>query len=158
TGIGIPTEKQKVIFEAFAQADASTTRKYGGTGLGLTICSELVHLMGGFIFVHSQTGVGSTFSFTLPLGIGGAPKTETDESLQSQLSRTAQRASPFHVLLVEDNAVNQRLVSTLLEKLTCEVTVADNGQEALHELGKRSFDLILMDIQMPVMGGIEATA
>jgi PAS domain S-box-containing protein len=152
TGIGIPQEKQEVIFEAFAQADASTTRKYGGTGLGLAICSELVHLMGGRISVESEPGTGSTFSFTVPLGV------LNEADVESAASPPATESSPpCHVLLVEDNAVNQRLVSKLLGKLAYSVTLAVNGQEALHELRKRSFDLILMDVQMPVMGGIEAT-
>jgi len=154
TGIGIPREKQEVIFEAFAQADASTTRKYGGTGLGLAICSELVRLMGGRISVESQPGAGSTFSFTLPLGI--VPK--ADAPIPPGLSRASPRPSPFRVLLVDDNAVNQKLVRVLLGKLKYPVTLAANGQEALQELRKGSFDLILMDIQMPVMGGFEATA
>jgi len=155
TGIGIAEENQKVIFEAFAQADASTTRKYGGTGLGLAICSELVHLMGGRISVESQLGVGSTFRFTVPLGI--AQKTDADQDSRDAAGLSPGSQSRFEVLLVEDNAVNQKLVNVLLRKLNYAVTSVANGQEALQELQKRSFDLILMDIQMPVMGGIEAT-
>jgi len=159
TGIGIPPEKQKVIFEAFAQADTSTTRKYGGTGLGLAICSELVHLMGGRISVESQPGAGSKFYFTVPLGIAtDKGEVEPDTSGVANASGASQSPSPFQVLLVEDNAVNQKLVGVLLRKLKYDITVAANGQEALRELQKRSFDLILMDIQMPVMGGVEATA
>jgi PAS domain S-box-containing protein len=158
TGIGIPLEKQKVIFEAFAQADTSTTRKYGGTGLGLAICSELVQLLGGRIFVESQPGVGSTFRFTLPLGIGGHSPFETDAMVPKVPSVAEPQPPPIHVLLVEDNAVNQKLVRVLLGKAKCAVTLATNGQEALKELRNASFDLILMDVQMPVMGGLEATA
>jgi two-component system sensor histidine kinase/response regulator len=158
TGIGIPAAQQTTIFEAFAQADASTTRQYGGTGLGLAICTELVHLMGGRISVESQPGAGSTFSFTVRLGIAAEAAVEEEvESPGGAASPSAPTPVPFHVLLVEDNAVNQKLVRVLLGRLQYAVTLAPNGREALRELQHRPFDLILMDVQMPVMGGIEAT-
>jgi len=158
TGIGIPLEKQKMIFEAFAQADASTTRKYGGTGLGLAISNQLVQLMGGRISVESQPEIGSTFYFTIPFRIVHRPHARKKMPAGQSGSQKLKAASlPLRVLLVEDNAVNQKLASALLRKLKHRVTLANNGQAAIHELEKRSFDLILMDVQMPVMGGIETT-
>jgi PAS domain S-box-containing protein len=156
TGIGIPEDKQKVIFEAFAQADASTTRRYGGSGLGLTISNQLVQLMGGRISVESKPKVGSTFYFTLPFGL--APERNDAFNARSAENASAVEPSPLDALVVEDNAVNQKLVRVLLKKLGHRVTVAANGQAALRTLRKRAFDLILMDLQMPVMGGFEVTA
>jgi CheY-like chemotaxis protein len=155
TGIGIPEDKQKIIFEAFAQADASTTRRYGGSGLGLTISNQLVELMGGRISLESKPQVGSTFYFTLLFGIvqkhAHAPKVLRETAANSEIS-------PLKVLVVEDNLVNQKLARALLKKLGHRATIAGDGRAALRELKKGEFDLILMDIQMPVMGGIEATS
>jgi CheY-like chemotaxis protein len=154
TGIGIPQEKQKIIFEAFAQADASTTRRFGGSGLGLTISNQLVHLMGGRISVDSKPDVGSTFYFTIPFSIGGAGTNAAHEG--SEIA--PKELEPLDILVVEDNAVNQKLATVLLKKFGHRVTVAANGRAALRTLSKGMFDLILMDIQMPVMGGEEVTA
>ncbi len=162
TGIGIAPEKQAHIFDAFAQEDASTTRKYGGTGLGLTISNRLVQLMGGRLWVESEPGRGSTFFFTLALGIDTAagPLTAGPTRIDSRPAnpdRTAQRTAVLEVLLVEDNPVNQQLATRLLEKWGHRVTLATDGQQALDALGQKSFDVALMDMQMPVMGGLEAT-
>ena len=164
TGIGIAPEKQAHIFDAFAQEDTSTTRKYGGTGLGLTISTRLVQLMGGRLWVESEPGRGSTFFFTLELGVDAAaaanPRPTGPTSIGSrsaQPDRTAKRTAVLEVLLVEDNPVNQQLATRLLEKWGHRVTLAADGQQALDALAQKSFDAALMDMQMPVMGGIEAT-
>ncbi|MGA1197012.1 MAG: ATP-binding protein, partial [Candidatus Latescibacterota bacterium] len=151
TGIGIPQEKQMAIFEAFSQADASTTRQYGGTGLGLTISARLVELMGGKIWVTSDVGHGSQFSFTATFKKANATS-DTDTQKQLTLAHT-----DLHILTVEDNPTNQLFTQQILEKLGCRVIVAKNGQEAVSHCKKNTFDLILMDGQMPVMDGFEAT-
>jgi hypothetical protein len=156
SGIGIPPEKQESIFEAFSQADTSTTRKFGGTGLGLTICSRLVGLMGGRIWVESTPGQGSVFYFTVQLGSVASRGQSSPTSLVSDIP-----AAPIQVglkiLLVEDHPVNQKLATTLLTKWGHVVTVAHHGQEAVDLYPKEPWDLVLMDMQMPVMGGLEAT-
>ena len=157
TGIGIPSDKQDKIFEAFAQADGSTTRKYGGTGLGLTIASQIVEQMDGKIWVESEVGKGSTFYFTARFGVDtelGSEQvsdTNTDE-------QTSERMQERRILVVEDNVINQRLALRVLEGQGHEVVMAHNGQDALDVWAKSDFDLILMDMQMPEMDGIEATA
>src|SRR5579863_2905862 len=154
TGIGIPVEKQALIFEAFRQAERTTSRRYGGTGLGLSISARLVELMGGKLVVNSESGQGSTFSFTLSMADAGC----------RSLSFPAAPPCPVHtgealrcrILLVEDHPVNQRLALQLLDKLGHDVTVASNGLEAL-AIYRQGFDLVLMDVQMPEMDGIVAT-
>ncbi len=153
TGIGIPQHKLADIFEAFSQADNSITRTYGGTGLGLTIASRLVTLMGGRLAVASEEGRGSTFHFTLPLEPAGAAA-----PVAAEPPPAAAAGSGLHVLLVEDNPTNQQLATRLLEKRGHRVTLAVDGREALDKVMAASdFDLVLMDMQMPVMDGIEAT-
>jgi signal transduction histidine kinase/CheY-like chemotaxis protein/HPt (histidine-containing phosphotransfer) domain-containing protein len=159
TGIGIPASKQQTIFEAFTQADSSTTRKYGGTGLGLTISAHLVAMMGGRIWVESEVGRGSTFHFTARFRLSSRPEdaVRTADQLDAlALPECNQR--PLRVLLAEDNRVNQKLVVRLLEKEGHTVTVAGNGREALVLLERQTFDLVLMDVQMPEMDGFEAAA
>jgi len=162
TGIGIPPDKHTAIFEAFSQADGSTTRRFGGTGLGLTISSTLVAMMGGRIWVESEVGHGSVFHFTTAFKTvvrsrqAGAASAVPAAALHSA-RRAAGPRDRRTVLLAEDNPINQRVVIGLLQKRGHDVIVANNGAEALAALEQRSFDLVLMDVQMPDMGGFEAT-
>lgn len=152
TGIGIPEEKQHVIFEAFTQADGTTTRRHGGTGLGLSICRQLITLMEGEIRVKSRQGVGSVFSIHIPLRYRAQIAVpETPDTNNTALTLTGK------VLLVEDNVVNQAVTRGMLKLLGLEVDTASNGEEALTLSAKVPYDLILMDCQMPVMDGFEAT-
>jgi PAS domain S-box-containing protein len=149
SGIGIAEKKISQIFSAFKQADSSTSRKYGGTGLGLTISQHLASAMQGIIEVESELGLGSTFSLHIPL----KPGTIENRTKRSGLIRN------YHatVLLAEDNAVNAKIASKILEKLGIEAVIVENGELALHETMDKTFDLILMDINMPTMDGITAT-
>jgi PAS domain S-box-containing protein len=165
TGIGIPPEKHRMIFEPFTQADGSTTRKYGGTGLGLSICSGLVELMGGRIWVESEVGLGSAFYFTLTLDLPRpAPANEPARSPFVAQDRSKDGAKrKLRILVAEDNSVNQRLATRLLEREGHSVTIAGSGQEALdwferRQMERTQFDLILMDVQMPGLDGLQATA
>lgn len=161
TGIGLTEEKQKHLFEPFAQADSSTTRQYGGSGLGLTICRHLITLMGGHIKVKSIPGVGSTFYFNAWFEIGTQDMlTTARDDIKSNISIEVLRAKlrGAHILLVEDNDINQELATELLTKAGMQIDIANNGQEAIDMLfDKNEYDGVLMDIQMPVMGGYEAT-
>ena len=157
TGIGISPEKQRLIFEAFSQADSSTTRQYGGTGLGLTICSRLVQMMGGTLSVESAVGQGSTFHFTARLGRQGV-RTETGAVSPVSQSTFDGRTPPLRILLAEDNPVNRKLAIKLLEKRGHTIVVAGNGREALAAWEQQTFDLVLMDVEMPEMSGLDAAA
>ncbi|WP_369856306.1 response regulator [Candidatus Thalassolituus haligoni] len=150
TGIGIAKSKQEQVFSAFRQADSSTSRRYGGTGLGLTICRHLASAMQGEVALQSSPGVGSTFTLQLPLRAASQPAVKQRPLLQST-------ALVGRILLAEDNEVNQRVASRMLEKLGLECTVVSDGREALQALQQDTFDLILMDINMPVLDGIQAT-
>jgi PAS domain S-box-containing protein len=155
TGIGIPADKIDRLFKPFSQVDASTTREYGGTGLGLTISSQLAKLMQGEMGVESTPGKGSTFWFTCELGLA-AQRPAASPVLSDALAATS-AATEAKILLVEDNAINQKLALHLLKKLGYHTETANNGLEALRWLEKQSFDLVLMDCQMPEMDGYEAT-
>jgi signal transduction histidine kinase/ActR/RegA family two-component response regulator len=167
TGIGIPEDKQHRIFEAFTQADGSTTRKFGGTGLGLSITKQLTELLGGKITLKSQEGKGTVFTIIIPAGVD-VENSETvntynvmDELIQKPDEET-EKDKPANtysakILVAEDAVANQALIRILLERLGHEVVIVENGAEAIDTLAKRQFDLVLMDMMMPVMNGYDAT-
>jgi PAS domain S-box-containing protein len=155
TGIGIPPEKRGRIFESFVQADDSTTRVFGGTGLGLSICVELAALFGGSIRLESEVGRGSVFECTLRFADVDPPMVQ--EPVEGKPAAPAAVARSLRVLLAEDNVVNQKIATALLRKLSCEVVTATDGSLAVEKVKAERFDLVLMDVQMPVMDGLEAT-
>lgn len=157
TGIGIAADKRELIFEAFAQSDSSINRRFGGTGLGLAISSQLVEAMGGTISVESVIGQGSTFRVELPLPLA-TPAALTQVQATAGDVPAFPTATSLKILLAEDTWVNQVLISTLLGKAGHRVTVVNNGQEAVDVARQGDFDLLLMDIQMPLMDGFAATA
>ncbi len=158
TGIGITDDQSARLFQAFEQADTSTTRKYGGTGLGLAITARLAHLMGGEIGVKSTPGVGSTFWLTARLlrGRGIVPVSPTLEIADAEV-RLRQRCAGKRILLVEDNAINREVAEELLRAVDLTVDAAADGEQALAMVQGTDYDLILMDMQMPNMDGLEAT-
>ncbi len=161
TGIGIPPEQHREIFEAFAQADGSTTRRYGGTGLGLAIAGALVEQMGGRIEVRSAPGSGSTFTFSAVLEIAApedarlAAPAARSSALDEATPEAAPTRRPLHILLAEDNTINQRVITRMLERAGHSVRIADTGVEALVALREERFDALLLDVQMPEMDGYE---
>ena len=162
TGIGISKDKLETIFESFTQADGSTTRKYGGTGLGLTITRQLSQLLGGGLTVKSRPGKGSVFSLTIPAGIDvdSVPPMDKYEHINEDSEPKEDGAQPpmsGKVLVAEDNRANQMLIKLMLEKMGFEVTIANDGRQAFEIVSRQPHDLILMDIQMPRMNGYEAT-
>ncbi len=155
TGIGIPQNKMSQIFQSFSQVDASTARRYGGTGLGLTISKKLVELMGGKIWVESEIDKGSIFYFTIPAR--ASTRKEVVSRPESQMPAHLGNKSPLRILLAEDNAINQKVAMQMLKKLGYQADVAANGLEVLQAIERQPYDVILMDVQMPEMDGIEAT-
>jgi signal transduction histidine kinase/HPt (histidine-containing phosphotransfer) domain-containing protein len=156
TGIGIPSDTVDKIFESFCQGRPSTTRKYGGTGLGLTISQHLVGLMGGRIGVESELGAGSTFSFVAEFMPGDAGKVPDKRSHSDRLLE-ARTGHPLHILLAEDNILNAEIAEAFLKRLGHHPVVVHNGKSALSALSGFTFDVVLMDVEMPEMDGIEAT-
>ena len=157
TGIGIDEPRLEAIFDQFAQAESSTTRRFGGTGLGLAISRQLVDLMGGSLDVESTLGAGSTFSFTLDLPVTSTASLDADSEPEAGVVTPDQFAILDQVLVAEDNPVNRRIVGKMLETLALSVTFAHDGSEAVAHCRQSRFDLVLMDISMPTMDGIEAT-
>ncbi len=158
TGIGIPPDRQAAVFEAFHQADGSTSRCYGGTGLGLAISQRLVSMMGGTLSLRSKPGEGSTFTFTAHLRRVSEPIPAAAGDVERFRGFLPASDPPLRFLLAEDNPVNQKLVQVLLSRAGHEVVVAHNGEEAVDLHSRFTFDLILMDVQMPRMDGLQATA
>jgi CheY-like chemotaxis protein len=165
TGIGISEEGLSVIFDSFTQIDGTMARKYGGSGMGLAITKRLVQLMGGQISVDSKLGRGSVFSLEIPTGIQW-PNQEVstwnkyiliDEINDIHEIKKGTTMSNGKVLVAEDNPSNQKLIAILLQKMGLEVTLADDGQEAIEKCGSGTFDMILMDMQMPNLNGYDAT-
>jgi signal transduction histidine kinase/CheY-like chemotaxis protein/HPt (histidine-containing phosphotransfer) domain-containing protein len=157
SGIGMTPAQQASLFREYTQADASTARRYGGSGLGLSICQRLVELMGGAFEVESEPGAGSTFRFTMRCALAPAVASGLSCGPGDSVGVTLQRRVSGRVLLVEDNVVNRKVACATLERLGCAVLMAENGQVALDLLEHEHVDLILMDMNMPVMDGIEAT-
>jgi signal transduction histidine kinase/ActR/RegA family two-component response regulator len=159
TGLGIPPEKQESVFQQFAQADSSTARYHGGTGLGLTICKQLVELMGGSIGVNSEVEKGSDFWFVLtldPVSVADGGDTALGRAAASA-EAASQITRGLRVLLAEDNPINQVFARKLLDVMGAKVTLANNGEEAVARVQEGKFDLVLMDCQMPVLDGFQAT-
>ena len=167
TGIGIPEDKISILFQPFAQADGSITRRYGGTGLGLAICKNIVDKMGGRIWVESRQGTGSSFIFEIQVGHReeDEPLTITSDDLKHrkwlavEKSKILRDGLPdhLHILLVEDNPINRRIIKEMLESFQIEVRSAHNGEDALKSLEAFDYDAVLMDVQMPEMDGFEVT-
>ncbi len=158
TGIGIPEDAQKRLFQPFTQADGSTTRKYGGTGLGLAIAKQLAELMGGTVGLQSAVGEGSSFWFTAVL------EKQSEEDIERQKIASVEKGKTIHrlpaslqILLVEDNLVNQKVAVRMLQKMGCTPAIANNGREAVEAISTQRFDILLMDCMMPEMDGFEAT-
>jgi CheY-like chemotaxis protein len=152
SGIGISSGDLARLFQPFTQANSSVGPQYGGSGLGLAISRKLAHLMGGFVEVESERGRGSLFVAAIPFALASQPG---DASPVAEL--TSEEAFSAQVLVVEDSAVNRRIVERMLEKLGCSVTLTESGAAALEAASRARFDLVLMDCQMPEMDGMETT-
>ena len=148
-GIGVASHHLDKIFESFSQGDSATTRKYGGSGLGLTICRSLISLFNGTLYVKSEKGAGSHFYFDITLPLYKSQEIEA----QKEESPTTESLKSFHVLVAEDNKVNMMVVKKVMQRWGIQVTEAENGEEAYEKCQKQDFDLILIDLEMPVMDG-----
>ncbi len=157
SGVGIPKDKQQSIFEAFTQLDVDTTRRYEGTGLGLTITRSLIEMLGGSLLLKSRQGKGSVFSLRVPVGACKGKKVSTDKTNEDNDMASQDHVYEGHVLVAEDVQTNQRLVHLMLERIGLKVTIAENGDQAIKMATSRTFDLILMDVQMPGLNGLDAT-
>jgi len=163
TGIGIPEEKQEGIFEVFSQVDGSTTRKYGGTGLGLAITKELTRLLGGTISLESKEGKGSVVSLTIPINLPSEDNTKLESNQakkegRKMFKKSSKLKEPIaRVLVADDNKTSQLLVALLLEKMGIEAVAVDDGRQVVEKALAEEFDIVLMDIQMPIINGFEAT-
>ncbi len=156
TGIGIPEDRVETIFESFTQASGSTKRLYGGTGLGLTISKQLTELQGGALQLESEVGKGTTFFVDLTFEKGESTQVETKADISAESEEEKLRG--IRVLLAEDNIVNQKVMNRFLERWEIHLSIVENGEEAVELVKKEDFDLVLMDLQMPIMDGYEATA
>lgn len=156
TGIGINPEQQEKLFHVFSQVDASTTRRYGGTGLGLAISKRLVGLMGGTIWVDSEQGRGSTFSFEIPFAKAEVPADLQGNTSELQGGEVLAAHHPLKILVAEDNPVNQRLAVLILRRLGYEPEVVSNGREAVEAVDSKPYDVVFLDLQMPEMDGLTA--
>jgi PAS domain S-box-containing protein len=157
TGPGIPREKHELIFQEFTQLDPSASRRHQGTGLGLAICKMLTEKMGGRIWVESEVGRGSTFHFTAALGLASASFSREDAACREEKAAALRTSRPLRILVAEDNKVNQKVISRLLEARGHQVTIAGNGLDAVEAVRASTYDLVLMDVQMPGLDGLEAT-
>jgi len=157
SGIGLSKAQQEKIFEAYSQASASTTRKSGGTGLGLTISRKIMNAMGTELEVESEEGKGATFFFVITMKIASQPSIEEVEETYEEVVPEKKSFDEINILVAEDNPINQKLIKIVLENLGLNVTLTSNGQEAYDARITNNYDLIFMDIQMPVLGGVEAT-
>ncbi len=157
SGIGLTQEQQEKIFEAYSQATASTTRKSGGTGLGLTISSKIMKSMGTELKVESEEGKGATFFFVLTVKVDTKPSVTVVEKKEVEVVEKTQSFADLSVLVAEDNPINQKLIKIVLENLGLNVTLTANGEEAYEARVNGTYNMIFMDIQMPVMGGVEST-
>ncbi|MGY8719516.1 MAG: ATP-binding protein, partial [Verrucomicrobiia bacterium] len=158
TGIGIPQDRADMLFQPFTQADSSTTRKYGGTGLGLSISKALVERMGGEIGFDSVAGQGTVFWFTIAATLVDDGNVAQDKpTLTRDAGRTLKSGQRLRVLLAEDNETNQKVIEAMMHTFNADVDVVENGVEAVMAIKKSDYDLILMDVQMPIMDGVEAT-
>jgi PAS domain S-box-containing protein len=158
TGIGIPLEKQGMIFDAFTQADASMTRQYGGTGLGLNIASRLVQMMGGKLTVTSAPSQGSVFRFTVRLGVPAPARPSGAKQAEPAPASSTPAPRRLRILVGEDNAVNQRLIRDIFRRIGHDAVVVENGREVLAELERQPFDVVFLDVHMPLMDGLQTAA